>query len=148
MKTKSKSFNNLFYSKFLGVLLKKGKKTKAKKILDTVLLKVSKSTKLSIHLVLYRVFFNLNTFVEVRRVRVKRRSFLVPFNVSFSRRISLMLKWILLTVRNDSRRTSTINKLSIEIFTVVKNFPCNAMKFKKLNDSRACSKRANIHFRW
>jgi ribosomal protein S7 len=148
MKTKSKSFNNLFYSKFLGVLLKKGKKTKAKKILDTVLLKVSKSTKLSIHLVLYRVFFNLNTFVEVRRVRVKRRSFLVPFNVSFSRRISLMLKWILLTVRNDSRRTSTINKLSIEIFKIVKNLPCNSIKLKKLNDSQAFSNKANIHFRW
>ena len=132
----------------MGVLLKKGKKTKAKKILDTVLLKVSKSTKLSIHLVLYRVFFNLNTFVEVRRVRVKRRSFLVPFNVSFSRRISLMLKWILLTVRNDSRRTSTINKLSIEIFKIVKNLPCNSIKLKKLNDSQAFSNKANIHFRW
>ena len=94
------------------------------------------------------MFFNLNTFVEVRRVRVKRRSFLVPFNVSFSRRISLMLKWILLTVRNDSRRTSTINKLSIEIFKIVKNLPCNSIKLKKLNDSQAFSNKANIHFRW
>ena len=42
MEKKDKVFKNLFYVKFLGVLMKKGKKTKAKKILDTVLLKVSK----------------------------------------------------------------------------------------------------------
>ena len=35
------------------------------KILDEVLLKVSKKTNLPVDLVLYRVFFNLNTFVEV-----------------------------------------------------------------------------------
>ena len=98
MLKKNKSLKNLLYFKFLGVLLKKGKKTRAKRILDEVLLKVSKKTNLPVDLVLYRVFFNLNTFVEVRRVRFKRRSFLVPFNITFSRRISLILKWILITL--------------------------------------------------
>ena len=39
---KEKNFKNIFYTKFLGILIKKGKKAKAKKILDMVLSKVSK----------------------------------------------------------------------------------------------------------
>jgi len=62
MEKKDKVFKNLFYVKFLGVLMKKGKKTKAKKILDTVLLKVSKKTKIPTNLVLYRVFLSTNYF--------------------------------------------------------------------------------------
>jgi ribosomal protein S7 len=54
---KEKNFKNIFYTKFLGILIKKGKKAKAKKILDTVLSKVSKKTKLTTNFVLYRVFF-------------------------------------------------------------------------------------------
>ena len=148
MSKKDKSLKNLLYFKFLGALLKKGKKTKAKKILDEVLLKVSKKTNLPVDLVLYRVFFNLNTFVEVRRVRFKRRSFLVPFNITFSRRISLILKWILTSLKEDKRKISTIDKLSIEIFKIVYKLPSNSMNLKKLNDLQAFSNKANIHFRW
>jgi len=54
---KEKNFKNIFYTKFLGILIKKGKKAKAKKILDMVLSKVSKKTKLTTNFVLYRVFF-------------------------------------------------------------------------------------------
>ena len=55
MVKKDKILKNLFYAKFLGVLMKKGKKTSAK-ILDNVLVKVSRKTGLSVNLILYKVF--------------------------------------------------------------------------------------------
>jgi len=57
MKKHKKNLKNLFYDKFLGVLTKRGKKSKAKKIVDLVLLKLSKYLKTSSSLILYRLFF-------------------------------------------------------------------------------------------
>ena len=65
MVKKDKVLKNLFYVKFLGALTKKGKKMKAKKILDAALLKVSIKTKLPSNFLLYRVFHTLSTFVEI-----------------------------------------------------------------------------------
>ena len=149
MLKKEKVFKNLLYVKFLGVLMKKGKKTKAKKILDFVLLKVSKEVKIPVNLILYKIFFNLNTFVEIRRVRSRRSSHFVPFNISFSRRLHLVLKWILMAVRSDKRRVGLVNKLSVEIFRIVTNLPSSqSLKLKGLNNSQAFANKANIHFRW
>ena len=99
MVKKDKILKNLFYAKFLGVLMKKGKKTSAKKILDNVLVKVSRKTGLPVNLILYKVFFKLNTFVEIRRIRFRRSSYIVPFSIPFSRRIFLVLKWIFLSLK-------------------------------------------------
>jgi len=149
MLKKRKVFKNLLYIKFLGVLMKKGKKTKAKKILDFVLLKVSKEVKIPANLILYKIFFNLNTFVEIRRVYSRRSSHFVPFNISFSRRLHLVLKWILMAIRFDTRRVGLVSKLSVEIFRIVKNMPSSqSLKLKGLNNSQAFANKANIHFRW
>ena len=149
MVKKDKILKNLFYAKFLGVLMKKGKKTSAKKILDNVLVKVSRKTGLSVNLILYKVFFKLNTFVEIRRIRFRRSSYIVPFSVPFSRRIFLILKWIFLSIKLDKRKIGSVNKLSVEIFKILKNLPSSqSLKLKALNNSQAFANKANIHFRW
>jgi len=93
-------------------------------------------------------FFNLNTFVEIRRIRSRRRSYLVPFNIKFSRRIFLILKWVLLAVKADVRKISIIDKLALEIYKIVNNLSCTSLKFKELNNAQAFSNKANIHFRY
>jgi small subunit ribosomal protein S7 len=149
MVKKDKILKNLFYAKFLGVLMKKGKKTSAKKILDNVLVKVSRKTGLSVNLILYKVFFKLNTFVEIRRIRFRRSSYIVPFSIPFSRRIFLILKWIFLSIKLDKRKIGSVNKLSVEIFKILKNLPSSqSLKLKALNNSQAFANKANIHFRW
>jgi small subunit ribosomal protein S7 len=149
MVKKDKILKNLFYAKFLGVLMKKGKKTSAKKILDNVLVKVSRKTGLSVNLILYKVFFKLNTFVEIRRIRFRRSSHIVPFSIPFSRRIFLVLKWIFLSIKFDKRKIGSVNKLSVEIFKILKNLPSSqSLKLKALNNSQAFANKANIHFRW
>jgi ribosomal protein S7 len=139
---------NLLYRKFLGILIKKGKVTKAKKILDTSLFTVSKKLKMPINSVLTKVFYKLNTFVETKKITAKRKTNIVPFPISFSRRIYLILKWILLAVQLNKSRVPMNSKLSVELYKVVKNMPSDALRAKKQNNSQAYLNKSNIHFRW
>ena len=148
MKKKTKSFKNLFYDNFLGILNKKGKKTKAKKIIDQVFLKLSKKTCLPSNILLYRLFYKLNTFVEIRQIKFRRSSHLVPFYISFSRRIYLAVKWILLAINEDTRKVPLEEKLSLEIFKILKDVPCSSSKTKSLNNLQAFTNKSNIHYRW
>jgi ribosomal protein S7 len=73
----------------------------------------------------------------------------VPFNVSFSRRVFLALKWIMLAIKMDKRKVSSVNKISVEFFRVIKNLSTSeSLRLKSLNNSQAFANKANIHFRW
>jgi len=87
-----KQFRSLLYIKFLGVLIKKVKKLKAKRILDTALSNVIKKLKIPANFILYYIFKKLNTFVEARQIKKRKKITTVPFPISFSRRIYLALK--------------------------------------------------------
>jgi len=148
MTKKIKSFNNVFYDTFLGILNKKGKKTKAKKILDQIFLKLSKKTCLPSNVLLYRLFYKLNTFVEIRQIKFRRSSHFVPFYIPFSRRIYLAVKWILLAINDDTRKVPLEEKLLVEIFKILKNIPSSSFKAKSLNNLQAFTNKSNIHYRW
>ena len=139
----------IFYTKFLGFLMKKGKKLKTKKFIDKIIVKVAKKTKIPVNFVLNSVFLKLNTFVEIRKICSRRSFHLVPFNISFSRRSFLVLKWLILSVKEEKKKVSLVNKFVVEIFKVLKNSPqSRALKLKSLNNLQAFANKANIHFRW
>lgn len=141
-------FKNVIYSKFLGGLIKNGKKSVVKKVLDTALKNVSKQTKKSINLILYEIVYALTTKIEIKRVKIRRGSHLIPFLISRSRQIYLAFKWISATIKNDSRKITTTQKLSIEIFKIIKRLPSISIDAKNFNNSQAYLNRSNTHFRW
>jgi len=145
---KKKSKKNLLYNKFLGVLIKEGRVTRAKNILNLVLFKISKTTTLSFNQILSTIFLNLNTFVEIRKVRSKRQTNFVPFTISYSRRIFLGLKWILIAISKDKRRVPFVYKLFLELLKIIKKLPSESLNMKISNNLQAYSNRSNIHFRW
>jgi ribosomal protein S7 len=136
------------YKKFLGFLIKKGNLISAKSILDKTFLIVSKKTGYSMEVALLKLFLFLNTFVEVKKVRIRRRSFLVPFSINLKRRSYLIVRWLMQVVLEDSKRDSLSNKLSIEIINILKGVSTRSKKLKALNISQAISNRSNIHYRW
>lgn len=137
------------YTKFLGFLIKDGKKKKAKAILDKALLIVSKKTGYSLIFILLKVFLNLNTFVEARHIRIKRRTHIVPFPISFKRRSYLILKWLIIGVKANKKKMAFSLKLAKEIFLIFKKSTTSqALKLQKINNKKANSNRSNIHFRW
>ena len=74
LKSNYKLKKNTFYlyNKFLGFLTKKGHKIHAQNILSASFIKVSKKTGFSLTKILLYLFLKLNTFVEVKRVRVRK----------------------------------------------------------------------------
>ena len=136
------------YSKFLGFLIKKGNKVVAKQIINNAFLIASKSTKLSLQFLLLKLFLKLNSFVEVKRVRIRRSSHVVPFAINFKRRLYLIIKWIMNAVHQDKRQVSMQHKLAFEIINIIKNLPSKSLKLKEANITQALANRSNAHFRW
>jgi ribosomal protein S7 len=136
------------YKKFLGFLIKKGNLVSAKRILDNTFFLVSKKTGYSMELALLKLFLTLNSFVEVKKVRIRRRSFLVPFSVNLKRRSYLIVKWLMEAVKEDTKKDSLSNKLSAEIIRVLSGSSTKSKKLKSLNISQAIANRSNIHYRW
>jgi len=144
LKSKPKSL----YYKFLGFLIKNGSKNSAKKTLDSAFLTVSKKTGLSLQSLILQVFFKLNSFVEVRKVRVKRSSHVVPFSISLKRRSYLIIKWLALAASEDKRKVSLSEKLANEVLTLVKGSASKSLKLKEITLAQALVNRSNAHFRW
>lgn len=146
MKQISKPIN--LYSKLLNSLIKKGNKSKARKILNTAFFLITKKLQKPIIVVLYQLFFNLNVFVEARTVRYRRSSHVVPFGIKHSRRTFLIIKWLLKGVAVNAKKLPLAAKLCEEIILILEKGPSAALKFRKINNSLAQVNRSNAHFRW
>lgn len=136
------------YFKFLGFLIKKGKKLVANKILAITFKKISLKLDIPISSIISQIFLKLNTFVEVKKIKMKRNIHYIPFPIKYSRRLHLISNWILLTVKNNNQRISFDNKLLIELSNTLLLKSSNALNLKKLNERQAIIHKANTHFRW
>jgi ribosomal protein S7 len=136
------------YKTLLGFLIKKGNLISAKNILNNTFSIIFKKTGYSKESALLKLFLVLNSFVEVKKVRVRRRFVLVPFSISLKRRSYLIVRWLMKTVNQDTRRESLSEKLSHEIINILKGLITNTKKAKVLNISQAIANRSNIHYRW
>jgi ribosomal protein S7 len=136
------------YTKLVGVLTKQGNKTAAVKIINSAFLKVSKNTTLSMNKILLKLFLKLNSFVEVKKVRVKRSFHLVPFQITLKRRSYLIIKWLLQAIKTDTRNISIADKLAFEIEQTLKTENSKLLNLQTLNTTLALANRSNIHYRW
>jgi len=139
---------NILYNKLLGLLIKKGNKIKAKKILNFALSLASKKSGYSYSFLLLNIFSKLNTFVESKTVHFKRRIFIVPFPISLKRRSYLTVKWLLEAALQNNKKIPIYVKISEEILSLLKCSTSKAFKMKQLNDSQSILNKSNIHYRW
>ena len=84
--------NKNLHSKMIGFFIKKGKKSVATQIVNDAFFKVSKKTNLPMHQIFLHVFLKLNSFVETKKVRIRRSTHLVPFAITLKRRSYLIIK--------------------------------------------------------
>jgi ribosomal protein S7 len=106
--TKKQLFNKkttrLFYSiilkKLISYLMKGGKKAKTEKILKNVFVKIS-LRKLSPVNILTLAIINIKPFVEVRNVRVKGKSYKVPFTLQTARQLTSSFKTMLKSAKTS-----------------------------------------------
>ena len=148
MKLEAQVKSTNLYEKFWGFLTKKGNKFKSKKILDKAFLLVFEKTAFSKESALINLFSRLNSFVEVKRVRVRRRFVLVPFPIRLKRRSYLVVKWIIQATKKGGKKISFSTKLAKEMINVLVESNSKSKSLRKLNFSKALANRSNIHFRW
>lgn len=142
------SKNKNLYNKIINFITKKGNKVQANKIVNTAFDVVSKETGLSFNTILSKLFFKLNSFVEVKRVKIRRGFHLVPFPISPKRSTYLIIKWLLQAVKEDKRRVPLSEKLSSEIILTITSSNSKSLSIKTTNISQVLANRSNIHFRW
>jgi len=136
------------YNKLIGFITKKGKKVTSLKIVNDAFFKVSTTTNLSMHKIVLQLFLKLNSFVEVKKVRVKRSFHLVPFQITLKRRSYLIIKWLMQAIKSDKRNITTSEKLAFEIEQTLKTNTSNSLKLRNLNITSALANRSNLHYRW
>ena len=140
--------NTSLYNKFWGFLVRKGNKVQAKIILDYAFFKVYRKTRYSREQALVKLFTKLNSFVEVKKVRVRRKFVLVPFPIRLRRRYYLVVKWIMQSVKNGNKKISLSERLTKEIINVLTKTKSKSKSLRQSNFSKALANKSNTHYRW
>ena len=147
-----KKYSNIktknLYNKIVNFFIKDGNKVKASKIVSLAFLKVSKKTGLSFDEISSKLFIRLNSFVEIKKVRVRRSFHMVPFPISHKRSTYLIIKWLVQAIKEDTRKLPMSEKLATEIHGTIVNQSSKSLEIKNLNVSQVLANRANVHFRW
>lgn len=129
-------------------ITKKGKKELAKKIFQHALLKASKKTNLGCQFLLVNAFKKLQSSIEVKEVKRRRKKFKIPFFISLNRQKYLSIKWFFGGVQLNMNPISYSEKISLELISILfKSNKSKSVTFKNKNLKLAIANRSNIHYR-
>ena len=142
-------FNSEMLAKFMNVVMKRGKKSAAEKILygaiDRIAEKTSRPDDQAIQL-LSQALDNVKPAVEVKSRRVGGATYQVPVEVRPVRRTALAMRW-LISFSRQRREHSMGEKLAAELLLAQKN---EGPSVKKREDTHkmAEANKAFAHYRW
>ena len=148
MKKKIIVLKNL-YEKLYCSFLKRGLKDLLKLNVDRSLVLINKNKKFLLKHLLINLFLILNIFVEAKKVRIRRKSFTVPFSIRFKRRLYLIIKWLVQAIKLNKKKDALFLKIESEILLIItKNINSKSLQIKKSNNTLLLSNRSNINYRW
>jgi len=137
------------YTNLLGSLVKKGKKIKASSLLKQALGTVSSNLNLKPNVVIYNLSKKLNHLIELKKVKVRKNTHIVPFPVTLSRRRFLFSKQLLSSFDSKlvKKKVTTSEKLSEQMMSFLEKRGSN---FNKKDDylKQVIANRSNAHYRW
>jgi len=136
------------YNKFLNYFVLGGNKLTVEKIIPQVFYRLSNEFNLPVSLILLYFFKRLKTYVEVKKVKKGRRTFLVPIALKRHRRGFLPLFWLSESISLNKSRISFFEKLYSELFKICLNQSCNTLYLLSKNNKQASKNRINLHYRW
>jgi small subunit ribosomal protein S7 len=133
--------------KFINYLMKKGKKTVARKIMYATLEEIKKKAKTENPLEIFeKAIKNASPLLEVRSRRIGGANYQVPREVRPERRFALACRWILDAARTK-KGTTMVHRLTDEIIAASKNEGA-AVKKKENVHKMAEANKAFAHFAW
>ena len=139
-------YNSLVVSKFVNILMERGKKATAERIVYGALEIVAKKSGEEALEAFTKALTNIKPAVEVKSRRVGGATYQVPVEVPQNRRTSLAMRWLKTYSASRGERTMR-DKLAGEILDAM-NFRGAAIKKKDDVHKMAEANKAFAHFRW
>ena len=139
-------YNSLVVSKFVNILMERGKKATAERIVYGAMEIVAKKTGEEALEAFLKALNNIKPSVEVKSRRVGGATYQVPVEVPQNRRVSLAMRWLKTYSATRGERTMR-DKLAGEILDAM-NFRGAAVKKKDDVHKMAEANKAFAHYRW
>ena len=139
-------YNSLLVSKFVNILMERGKKATAERIIYGALDIVAKKSGEEALEAFTKALTNIKPAVEVKSRRVGGATYQVPVEVPQNRRVSLAMRWLKTYSATRGERTMR-DKLAGEILDAM-NFRGAAVKKKDDVHKMAEANKAFAHYRW
>jgi small subunit ribosomal protein S7 len=139
-------YNNLIVAKFINQVMRKGKKTIARKIVYRAFEVIKEKTKKEPLEVFEKALENASPLLEVKPKRIGGATYQVPREVKGDRRMTLAMRWII-TAAKAKKGKPMREKLAEELILAAKN-EGTAVKKKEDTHRMAEANRAFAHFAW
>ena len=139
-------YNNVQVSKFINKVMRKGKKTIARKVVYDAFDIIKEKTKRQVIEVFGEAIANASPLVEVRAKRVGGATYQVPVEVKGDRKETLAMRWIIQAAKSKKGKPMK-EKLAEELIEAAENKGA-AIKKKENTHRMAEANRAFAHFRW
>ena len=139
-------YNDINVSKFVNYIMRKGKKTIARKIIYNAFDIVEEKTKQEPLEVFELALKNAAPLLEVKSKRVGGATYQVPREVKGNRKLSLAMRWIILGAKSKKGKPMK-TKLAEELIDASNNAGW-AVKKKTNTHRMAEANRAFAHFKW
>jgi small subunit ribosomal protein S7 len=139
-------YNSVLVSKFVGCLMRRGKRSTAEGILYDCLEIVEKKVGTEGLAVMKQALNNVKPVLEVKSRRVGGATYQVPVEVRPDRRTTLALRWLIANAKSRPDHTMQ-ERLAAELIAAYKN-EGGAVKKKEDTHRMAEANKAFAHYRW
>jgi len=139
-------YNSVLAAKFINGLMRKGKKSLARRIFYDALDIVEKRTKKDPFKIFEKAVENVKPVVEVRSRRVGGATYQVPVEVRPERRQALAIRWLVGFARKRNEKSMAL-RLAGELLDAY-NERGGAFKKKEDTHRMAEANKAFAHYRW
>ncbi|MCS6936713.1 MAG: 30S ribosomal protein S7 [Candidatus Bipolaricaulota bacterium] len=139
-------YNSQMVEKLINYVMRRGKKSLARKIVYEAFDIVQEKTGEPPLEVFYKAITNLMPKLETRSRRVGGSSYQIPYEVPEDRQRTLALRWLVEAARNR-REHSMAARLAAEMLDALKN-QGEAIKKREETHRMAEANRAFAHYRW
>ena len=139
-------YNSFNVSKFINYIMRRGKKTIARKIVYNAFDIVKEKTKKEPLEVFEIALKNVSPLLEVKSKRVGGATYQVPIEVKGNRKLALAMRWIIQGAKSKKGKPMK-EKLAAELIDAANNTGW-AIKKKTNTHRMAEANRAFAHFKW
>jgi len=139
-------YNNVVVTKFINQVMRRGKKTIARKIIYRAFDIIKEKTKKEPLEIFETALKNASPLLEVKPKRIGGATYQVPMEVKGERRLTLAMRWIIQAAKSRKGKLMR-EKLAEELIDAANNTGV-AIKKKEDTHRMAEANRAFAHFAW